>query len=279
MAAGKQNYGYEIELDLSGKTFSDYIGNISGTSFTGASLLLTPDRPVLSALLLSAPTVPTNGYLGQIDLQVTNTLEPETTLIVKTASMAGLNRQKDPLDVSNARISFSVTSLPGDFDGDLDVDIADFLVFVGVFGLSSSDANYDARMDMNSDGVINITDFLAFVGVFGSTYDQPVVNQTFNLPSGSIEHFSFTVDTDIQQNVILQGEFSVENGGIQMAVMTESEYQTWIEGGTPTVLYSPGETTGETFRLSIADGGTYYIVFRNAGTNTVKIKAKIFLFQ
>ena len=169
MAAGKQTYGYEIELDLPGKTFSDNIGSISGTSFTGASLFPTPGRPILSALLLSAPVVPTNGYLGQIDLQVINTLEAETTLIVKAASMAGHNRQQDPLDVSNAMISFSRRVYPGDFDGDLDVDFADFLAFAGVLGLSSSDTNYDARMDMNSDGIINFADFLVFVGVFGST--------------------------------------------------------------------------------------------------------------
>jgi len=174
MAAGKQTYGYEIELDLPDKTFFDYIGNISGTSFTGASLRQTPDRPVLSALLISTPAVPANGYLGQIDLQVTNTLAPETTLIVKTASMAGLNRQQDLLDVSNAMISFTRRVYPGDFDGDLDVDFADFLAFAGVLGLSSSDANYDVRMDMNSDGIINFADFLVFIGIFGSRYDQPI---------------------------------------------------------------------------------------------------------
>ena len=167
MAADKQTYGYEIELDLPGKTFSDYIGSISGTSFTGASLRQTSDRPVLSALLISTPAVPANGYLGQIDLQVTNTLEVETTLIVKTASMAGISGQQDSLDVSNAMIT--VTIISGDFDGDLDVDFADFLAFTGVFGLSSSDANYDARMDMNDDGVINFADFLIFVSIFGTT--------------------------------------------------------------------------------------------------------------
>ncbi|MDE2798771.1 MAG: hypothetical protein OXI94_08885 [Gemmatimonadota bacterium] len=167
MAAGKQTYGYEIELDLPGKTFSDYIGSISGTSFTDAPLRQTPDRPILSALLISTPAVPENGYIGQIDLQVTNTLEVETTLIVKTASMAGLSGQQDSLDVSNAVIT--VTIISGDFDGDLDVDFADFLAFTGVFGLSSSDANYDARMDMNDDGVINFADFLIFVDIFGTT--------------------------------------------------------------------------------------------------------------
>ena len=167
MAADKQTYGYEIELDLPGKTFSDYIGSISGTSFTGAPLRQTPDRPVLSALLISTPAVPTNGYLGQIELQVTNTLESETTLIIKTASMAGLSGPQSLLDVSNAVIT--VTIISGDFDGDLDVDFTDFLAFTGVFGLSSSDANYDARMDINDDGVINFVDFLIFVSVFGTT--------------------------------------------------------------------------------------------------------------
>ena len=167
MAAGKQTYGYEIALDLPGKTFSDYIGSISGTSFTGGSLRQTSDRPILSALLISTPAVPENGYLGQINLQVTDTLEVETTLIVKTALMAGVSGQQDSLDVSNAVIT--VTVISGDFDGDLDVDFVDFLAFTAVFGSSSSDTNYDARMDLNDDGVINFADFLIFVGIFGST--------------------------------------------------------------------------------------------------------------
>ena len=170
MAAGKQTYGYEIELDLPGKTFSNYIGSISGKDFTGASLFPTPGRPILSSLLISTPLVPANGYLGQIGLQVINTLEAETTLIIKTASMAGLNRQQVLLDVSNAVITITAISHTGDFDGDLDVDFSDFLAFTNVFGLSSSDASYDARMDMDSNGIINFFDFLVFAGVFGTTY-------------------------------------------------------------------------------------------------------------
>ena len=108
---------------------------------------------------------------------------------------------------------------------------------------------------------------------------QPVVNQTFDLSSGSIEEFRFTVDTDVQQNVFLQVEFSVENGSIQMAVMTEDEYQTWIEGGTPTVIYSPGTTSGVNQSVRIDESDTYYIVFRNAGANTVTVKAEIFLLS
>ena len=67
-------------------------------------------------------------------------------------------------------ISPAPTPYPGDFDGDLNVDFADFLAFAGVFGVSSSDANYDTRMDMNGDGIINFADFLIFTIIFGTKY-------------------------------------------------------------------------------------------------------------
>ena len=108
---------------------------------------------------------------------------------------------------------------------------------------------------------------------------QPVVNRTFNLPSGTSEDFGFTVDTDIQQNVILQGEFSVENGSIQMAVVTESQYQIWRAGDTPTVIYSTDIVSEDTFSFSIDDSDTYYIVFLNNGPNTVTVNAEIFLLS
>lgn len=108
---------------------------------------------------------------------------------------------------------------------------------------------------------------------------QPVVNQTFNLPSGTSEDFGFTVDTDIQQNVILQGEFSVENGSIQMAVVTESQYQIWRAGGTPTVIYSTDIVSEDTFSFSIDDSDIYYIVFLNNGPDTVTVNAEIFLLS
>ena len=112
--------------------------------------------------------MPSTGYLGQIDVQVTRPLEDGATLIVKSLSMTSGN-DIDSLDVSSAVITFTAASAcPGDFDGNGRVDIADFLAFVNVFGSSSSDANYNARMDLDSNGSVNIADFLAFVKVFGT---------------------------------------------------------------------------------------------------------------
>ncbi len=267
--------GVKIEFDFDASVLKFEKAENSAFTFT------VPEATGANLASTVPVTLPESGFIARAEFTtVSNVTGREFTLGIKQVTLAERVDNQVMITTANT-IAFNktTTSYPGDFDGDGDVDIADFLAFVGVFGLSSSDANYDARMDMNSDGIINIADFLIFVGVFGSRYDRPIVDQTFDLPSGSIEDFSFTVDTNVQQNVILQGEFSVENGSIQMAVMTESEYQTWLEGGTPTVLYSPGETSGESFRLPIDDSDTYYIVFRNTGANTVKIKAKIFLFQ
>ena len=73
------------------------------------------------------------------------------------------------LDLSQISITSSVFQA-GDFDGDLDVDILDLLAFSEVYGLTSSDPNYDARMDMDNNGVIDVLDLLLFSEVYGKMY-------------------------------------------------------------------------------------------------------------
>ena len=73
------------------------------------------------------------------------------------------------LDLSQIGMTPSVFHA-GDFDGDLDVDILDLLAFSEVYSLTSSDPNYDARMDMDNDGVIGVLDLLLFAEVYGKTY-------------------------------------------------------------------------------------------------------------
>ena len=165
---GQSTNGYTVELDLPGKTFSSYIGNVSGTDWTGGTLISTGSAS-LSALFPTGASVPSTGYLGQIDLQVTRSLEGGAKLIVKSLSITS-GSDVDVLDVSNAIITFTASATDfGDFDGNGTVNLADFLVFVEVFGKSSSDVGWDARMDFDGNGTVNLADFLAFVEVFGTT--------------------------------------------------------------------------------------------------------------
>ena len=48
-----------------------------------------------------------------------------------------------------------------DFNGDKEVNITDFLLFVQAFGSTNS------KFDINGDGAVDITDFLFFVESFG----------------------------------------------------------------------------------------------------------------
>ena len=165
---GRSTYGYAVVLELPGKTFSSYIGNISGRDWTGATLSNT-GAAELSALFITGASVPSTGYLGQLNLQVRRPLEDGATLIVKSFEIISGN-DVDMLNVSNAIISFTSPTGPGDFDGDGVVNVGDFLLFVQIFGKRSSDVGFNARMDLDGDGRIHLADFLAFVKVFGKTY-------------------------------------------------------------------------------------------------------------
>ena len=55
-----------------------------------------------------------------------------------------------------------------DFNGNGQVNFADFLAFVGKYGMRRGDARYDARYDLDSDGEIGFSDFLIFASNFGT---------------------------------------------------------------------------------------------------------------
>ena len=67
-------------------------------------------------------------------------------------------------------IRFEVEGTPlatADFDGSGQVDIADFLLFVEVFGTQSGQENFDPKYDLDGNGTVDISDFLIFVDSFG----------------------------------------------------------------------------------------------------------------
>ena len=126
---------------------------------------------------------------------------------------------------------------------------------------------------------------LLFLGCGGD--DNPadaggraIADETFTLPGGTFREFRFSVDTDVQRNVFLQGTVETEDGSIDIAVMSESNFQQWQAGNTPQVLYSPGLTPRASFRLPIEDSDTYYLIFSNTQSSDPRVvKSEIFLFS
>ncbi|MFN0135792.1 MAG: dockerin type I domain-containing protein [Phycisphaerae bacterium] len=58
-------------------------------------------------------------------------------------------------------------ALPGDVDGDGDVDLTDLAQLLASFGLSQGDAGYIAGADFNGDNVVNLTDLATLLANFG----------------------------------------------------------------------------------------------------------------
>ncbi len=172
--AGQDIQAFTLELALQGKTFADFISSISGSDWTGGDLFpgtSASNLPTLSGLFLNAAPVPMTGYLGQIDLEVIGVLSDQDKLRVTSAFLAVAGGALQSMDVSDVEVSFAPIC-PGDFDDNGIVNMADFMLFEGVFGTRSSDAAYNALMDMDSSGGIDVADFMLFVDVFDTTCKQ-----------------------------------------------------------------------------------------------------------
>jgi len=61
-------------------------------------------------------------------------------------------------------------SIPGDVDGDREVDIFDIVKMAGAYGTNQGNPAYDANCDINSDGVINIFDIVIAAGRYGQSW-------------------------------------------------------------------------------------------------------------
>ena len=74
---------------------------------------------------------------------------------------------------------FSVTNvnaLAGDFNNDGKTDFEDFFLFAGEYGQREGNINYNAKYDLNSNGVVDMADFNLFVSI-SSFASKPAMQQ------------------------------------------------------------------------------------------------------
>ena len=64
------------------------------------------------------------------------------------------------LTLAGPAFAQNTTVSDADFDGNGEVGLSDFLLFVDVFGTSSGDANYNAKFDLDGNGEVGLPDFL-----------------------------------------------------------------------------------------------------------------------
>lgn len=88
---------------------------------------------------------------------------------LKLTRVALSNEMARPIaiaDISDGTFRIEV-ALPGDFNHDGQVNLADFSLFVTHYGLSDGDVGFDALYDLDGSGQINLNDFSIFVQNYG----------------------------------------------------------------------------------------------------------------
>ncbi len=106
-----------------------------------------------------------SGLVGSIRFRTTSTFSGTTLRLVRAE--LGRGGQREEVTFDNTSVALQLAVLTPDFNGDGRVGFDDFVLFVGQFGLSRGDEQYDAKYDLDEDGTIGFGDFLIFGRSFG----------------------------------------------------------------------------------------------------------------
>ena len=151
-----------VPLSVTVRDTSQYTGNYTVASDThGLTITLENEDPLNYTYTATADS-----------LKIIRPLLLEELLAslpgsVRGLAISALSQYVPPDDPIKIVITFAKTTdtetpnmLIGDFDGDGQVGISDFLLFVDAFGTQRGQENFDPKFDLNGDGTIGIPDFL-----------------------------------------------------------------------------------------------------------------------
>jgi hypothetical protein len=140
---------------------SVFSNDVSAASQTSCPCTLAPTDSCYHYLVINVnPAEPFAGS-GRFARVTFQGLAPGTTALHFCYAL-GSDRDGSPLHptVVDGSITVAGTTIPGDLDGDCDVDIVDIMLIAVRWGTHTGDAAYDARYDLDSDGDIDVTDIM-----------------------------------------------------------------------------------------------------------------------
>ena len=72
-----------------------------------------------------------------------------------------------PFNNADRGTAYVLTYVPGDVDGDADVDLSDLALLLASYGQCVGDAGYDRRTDLDGDGCTNLSDLATLLAAYG----------------------------------------------------------------------------------------------------------------
>ena len=146
-----------------------YEGFDPGGVLPNAQVLALPDtNPTaieISLVSFGGKAVADSGLVGSVRFRTTSAFSGTTLRLVRAE--LGRGGQREEVTFDNTSVALQLAVLTPDFNGDGRVGFDDFVLFVGQFGLSRGDEQYDAKYDLDEDGTIGFGDFLIFGRSFG----------------------------------------------------------------------------------------------------------------
>jgi len=130
------------------------IDNQLGTVSFGAASFgeqAGPDGSGVLATITFSPQAAGGSDLHLQNVQVTDTV----------TDMISVDLQDGQVTVTQ--------SIPGDLDGDCDVDVVDIMIVANRWNTSEGEENYDPACDMDNDGDIDVVDIMIVASHWGDT--------------------------------------------------------------------------------------------------------------
>ena len=109
------------------------------------------------------PTLPNGLRFDSATRTISGT--PSKALTETEYTLSALDADGDSASLT---FTLEVQQPTADFNGDGQVNFADFIAFILKYGMRRGDAEYDARYDLDSDGEIGFSDGQIFVDQFGA---------------------------------------------------------------------------------------------------------------
>ena len=177
-------YSSVIEFDATVVRFVSFISGLEKTaqednimSKSGGNPISLP--PIVSGNTVSfgtailGPTAGTvvsgDGFLGLLTFEALEKfrMSDDTQFILRQINFKRLGGEEQ--NILTRVVAEIKAGVPGDFDGDGDVDFDDFFIFAAGFGLSRGMPGFDPRLDLNADGAVEFSDFFIFAENFGTS--------------------------------------------------------------------------------------------------------------
>jgi len=175
--------GGVTEVDEDGGTFT--VRAVAGAAatepitvalaFSGSATENQDYTPANTSLVIPAGSDHAETVVTALDDAIAEGAESVVVAIDSVASASGQYAED-----GDQQVSVTITdddSGAGDFTGgpggtgDGKVDYNDLVFFIGCYGTSAGDGNYDARCDLDGDGDVDYYDLVQFIGVYGTDYN------------------------------------------------------------------------------------------------------------